>query len=67
MLSKVNFQLIHIIYELIDTNDIIIIIVPCRIIIFPCYNTVKTGVLKMTPVGVNRGPHPRVLKLHPRV
>ena len=29
--------------------------------------TVKTGVLKMTPVGVNIGPHPQVLKLHPRV
>ena len=27
----------------------------------------KTGVLKMTPVGVNRGPQPQVLKLHPRV
>ena len=29
--------------------------------------TVNTGVLKMTPVGVNRGPHSQVLKLHPRV
>ena len=25
------------------------------------HNTLKTGV-KMTPVGVNRGPHPQVLK-----
>ena len=23
--------------------------------------------VKMTPVGVNRGPHPQLLKLHPRV
>ena len=27
----------------------------------------KTGVLNLTPVGVNRGPHPQVLTLHPRV
>ena len=26
------------------------------------YHTVKTGVLKWHPVGVNRGPHPQVLK-----
>ena len=29
--------------------------------------TAKTGVLNLTPVGVNRGPHSQVLKLHPRV
>ena len=29
--------------------------------------TAKTGVLNLTPVGVNRGPHPQVLTLHPRV
>ena len=27
----------------------------------------KNWGVKMTPVGVNRGPHPQVLKLHPRV
>ena len=30
-------------------------------------NTANTGMSKMTPVGINRGPHPQVLKLHPRV
>ena len=29
--------------------------------------TVNTGALKMTSAGVNRRPHPQVLKLHPRV
>ena len=29
--------------------------------------TAKTGVLNLTPVGVNRGTHPQVLTLHPRV
>ena len=29
--------------------------------------TAKIGVLNLTPVGVNRGPHPQVLTLHPRV
>ena len=29
--------------------------------------TAKTGVLNLTPVGVNRGPHPQVLTLHRRV
>ena len=29
--------------------------------------TAKTGVLNLTPVGINRGPHPQVLTLHPRV
>ena len=29
--------------------------------------TAKTGVLNLTPVDVNRGPHPQVLTLHPRV
>ena len=27
----------------------------------------KNWGVKMTPVGVNRGPHPHVLKLHSRV
>ena len=27
----------------------------------------KNWGVKMTPVSVNRGPHPQVLKLHPRV
>ena len=27
----------------------------------------KNWGVKMTPVGVNRGPHPQVLKLHPRL
>ena len=27
----------------------------------------KNWGVKLTPVGVNRGPHPQVLKLHPRV
>ena len=27
----------------------------------------KNWCVKITPVGVNRGPHPQVLKLHPRV
>ena len=27
----------------------------------------KLGVLNLTPVSVVRGPHPQVLKLHPRV
>ena len=31
------------------------------------FNTAKTGVLNLTPVGVNRGPHPQVLTLHHRV
>ena len=26
--------------------------------------TAKTGVLNLTPVGVNRGPHPQVLTLY---
>ena len=30
-------------------------------------NNAKTGVLNSTPVGVNRGPHPQVLTLHPVV
>ena len=29
--------------------------------------TAKTGVLNLTPVGVNRVPHPQVLTLHTRV
>ena len=29
--------------------------------------TAKTGVLNLTPVGVNRGPHPQLLTLHPSV
>ena len=27
----------------------------------------KNWGVKMTPVGVNRGPHPQVLKLHPNM
>ena len=32
-----------------------------------CKPRCKTWGVKMTPVGVNRGPHPQVLKLDPRV
>ena len=31
------------------------------------YTVYKPGVLNLTPVGVNRGPHTQVLTLHPRV
>ena len=29
--------------------------------------SVNTGVLNLTPVGVNTGPHPHVITLHPGV
>ena len=32
---------------------------------YRCHLHCKNWGVKMTPVGVNRGPHPQVLKLHP--